>query len=88
MADEPNIPVIANPHAPDVFADAAASFSLMGGVVRIAFTAVRPTELGGASSHVVIGQLAMPLEGAQGLAVGLFDFLKSRGEFPSGETAQ
>jgi len=88
MADEQTLRIIANPHAQDVFADAAASFSLIGGVVRITLTAVRPLEVPGGSGHVVIGQLAMPLEAAQGLSVGLYDFLKGQGVVPSGETAQ
>jgi hypothetical protein len=88
MAEEQTLNVIANPHAPDVFADAAASFSLIGGVIRMTLTAVRPLEVPGSSAHVVIGQLAMPLEGAQALSVGLYDFLKAQGAAPSGETVQ
>lgn len=83
MAEEPQVNVIVNPHAPDVFADAAASFSLIGGVVRITFTAVRPIEVPGSNVHVVIGQLAMPLEGAQALSVGLHGFLEQQGLSPS-----
>jgi hypothetical protein len=89
MADEPEtVAIIANPHAPDVFADNAASFSMNGSVIKVTLTAFRPLEVGGANGHVAIGQLVMPLEGAQGLAIGLYDFLKSRGAIPSGETAQ
>jgi hypothetical protein len=94
MADEqPTFKVIENPHAGEVFADAAASFSLAGGVVRVTFTAFRPLEVGGESAHVVIGRLAIPVEGAQGLAIGLYDFLKQRGLDPStlvsgGQSAQ
>jgi hypothetical protein len=60
----------------------------MGGVVRITLTAMRPVEVPGASRHVVIGQVIMPLEGAQGLSVGLYDFLKGQGVAPSSETVQ
>lgn len=88
MADNLSLSVIANPHAPEVFADNAASFQLNGAVVKITFTSVRPVEIGAPNAHVTIGQLVMPVEGAQGLAVGLYDFLKSRGVITSGETAQ
>jgi hypothetical protein len=94
MADEKKPPTfVENPRAGEVFADLAASFSLVGGVVRITLTAVRPLRVGGEYGHVVIGRLAMPLEGAQGLCVGLYDFLKQRGHDPSarissGQTAQ
>jgi hypothetical protein len=90
MAEEQTPPAfIVNPHAPDIFADAAPSFSLNGGVVRITLATLRPLQVGGASGPVVIGQLVMPLEGAQGLAVGLYDFLKAQGVAPSsGQTAQ
>jgi hypothetical protein len=85
---QPPSPIIPNPHAPDVYADGAASFSLIAGVVRITLATQRPIEVPGASAPVVIGQLVMPLEGAQSLAVGLYDFLKSHGAAPSRETVQ
>lgn len=55
------------------------------GVVKITLTAIRPLEVGGKNAHVSIGQLVMPVEGAQALAIGLYDFLKSRKVIPSGE---
>ena len=77
------IKVIENPQAGEVFADDAASFSLVNGVLRITFTAFRPLEIGGESGHVVIGRLAMPLVGAQSLSLALYNFLKERGCDPS-----
>ena len=82
MAEEQSLKIIENPHAGDVFADAGASFSLIGGVVRVTFTAIRPLKVGGENAHVVIGYLNMPLEGAQSLCLGLYDFLKQRGHDP------
>jgi hypothetical protein len=72
---------IDNPMAPDVFADVAIGFHLVNGMVKITFGSVRvnhqtsPVPV----NHVVIGRLVMSVAGAQNLAVGLFDFLKSQG---------
>jgi hypothetical protein len=77
----PTISLIDNPMAPDVFADEALGFFVNEGVVRITFATGRwnHTSSPPAINRVVIGRLVMPAEGAQALAIGLFDFLKSRG---------
>jgi hypothetical protein len=70
--------------AADVYADAAAFFSLKGGNVSITFVssrfdnAAQPPVV----RNVFIGRLIMPLSGAQNLAVGLFDYLKNQGLVP------
>jgi hypothetical protein len=70
--------------APDVFADDAVGFFVHNGVVRITFASTRANHISapGPINRVVIGRIVMPLAGAQGLAIGLFDFLKSRGLAP------
>ena len=81
----PATPYVDNPHAPEVFAEGATGFLLFNGNVHITLTAprsnygVEPPII----SRVVIGRLVMPLNGAQNLAVGLYDFLKSRGFEPA-----
>lgn len=81
MADEtPQPKVLDNPHSPDVFADDALSFSVLDGTVRITFSAFKFTQPPpGEGCNVVVGRLVMPQAGAERLALGLFDFLKSRG---------
>jgi hypothetical protein len=79
------LPIVATPHSPDVFADEALGFEISGGVVRITF-ATRKMVDGAPPSDVqwmVIGRLLMPTRGAHGLAVGLFNYLKSIGLDPA-----
>lgn len=72
------IKLIANPHAPDVFANNAASYGLVDGVLRVSFTAIKPVEIGGESAFVHIGNLVMPVEAARRMVIDLYGFLKSR----------
>lgn len=76
---------IDNPMAPDFFADAAIGFHFLNGVVKITLGSVRVNHgtSPGPSNNVVTGRLVMSVGGAQNLAVGLFDFLKSRGLAPA-----
>jgi hypothetical protein len=67
--------------AREIFADDAASISLISGVLRITFTTVRE-EAGSAPKRVVVSRLAMPLGGAQELCISLTNFLKSKGWNP------
>lgn len=79
--------IIENPQRGEIFADDAVAFSLVNGVVRVTLTAVRPVPGAEQPAHVVIGRLAMPLTGAQGLAMKLYDFLNSQGAiFEQGQT--
>jgi len=85
---------IDNPHAPEIFAGDSVGFLINNGNVHITLGALRsdygtnPPRL----NAVVIGRLVMPLNGAQSLAVQLYDFLKSRGFDPAqpvpGQTVQ
>ena len=72
---------IDNPMAPDIYADEATGFHFVNGVVKITFSAARVNHVSspGPVSRVVIGRLVMSIPAAQGLAVGLFDFLKKQG---------
>jgi hypothetical protein len=83
MANEAGgMKIVENPQRGEIFADDAVAFSLVNGVVRVTLTAVRPLPAADQQAHVVIGRLAMPLPGAQGLAMKLYDFLKSQGSIP------
>ena len=80
---------IDNPHAPDVFADEATGFLLLGNNVRITFSSVRVNHVTtpGPVRRVVIGRLVLPLDAAENLHKGLADFLgrmKERAKASSG----
>ena len=73
MADQKNVDFIDHAFAPEMFADAALHFSLASGVVRITLSSNR--YVNGQNQKVVVGRIAIPTTGAQGLVVGLNDFL-------------
>src|SRR5687767_14204446 len=75
------LPIVADQAAPDVHADEALGFEVFGGVIRITL-ATRKMQDGAPPSDphwVVIGRLAMPVRGAQALALGLLNYLKTLG---------
>ncbi len=69
-----------NPHAPDVFADAAPGFFNFNGNIRITFESVRVNHATapGPLTRVVIGRLVMPLAAAEVMAKGLLDFINQQ----------
>src|SRR4051812_6872148 len=73
--------IIDNPHAPEVFAEGALGFFLKDGNVHVTFSAPRVDHRTspGPINRVVVGRVVMPLAGAHGLALGLYDFLKKNG---------
>lgn len=82
--EEHTVPYLDNPHAPEVFSTAAAGFFVNNGCVHITFESARVNHENavGQINRVVIARLVMPIGGAQGLAAGLYDFLKSQGLDP------
>jgi hypothetical protein len=84
QGETPGVEFIDDPHAPEVFAGEAVGFFLSAGIIQITFASPRanhgkePTSV----SRLVIARLAMPVSGAQGLAAGLYDFLKKQGLDP------
>ncbi|HSR00786.1 MAG TPA: hypothetical protein VLM36_12835 [Sphingomicrobium sp.] len=88
MATSDDIPpLFDNPNAPEVFAAQATGFLAIGDSVVVTlecgksdYSGPEPT----VARHVV-ARLIMPRSGAEGLAVGLFDFLKKGSENGSGE---
>jgi hypothetical protein len=85
MTNDGGVTFIDDPHAPDIFAGAATGFFNLGGVIMITLETphVDHSSSPGPINRVVTGRLVMPLVGAQGLAVGLFNFLKSQGLDPA-----
>jgi hypothetical protein len=89
QADAPKVEFVDSAHAPEVFASEACGFFVSDGVIHITFASARVNHSAnpGAVRRVVIGRLAMPIRGAQGLALGLYDFLKKQGLDPMPQTA-
>ena len=54
---------------------------MSNGAISITLESIRAShsEPPGPLSRVVVGRLVMPINGAQGLAIGLFDFLEKQG---------
>jgi hypothetical protein len=65
-----------NPHAPDIFADAATGIAVVSGLIRVTFESAKVYH--GASpgvNRVVVGRLVMPLSAAEGLLNLLSDYI-------------
>lgn len=76
-------PFIDDVQGPEVYADKAHFFSQKGGNICITFSSARyDNSDGGVLKYVAVERLVLPLEGARGLAIGLYDFLAQRGLAP------
>jgi len=77
----PTIKFVDNPNAPELYASGATGFFVSNGTISITLESIRADhgEKPGPMSRVVVGRLTMPAAGAQGLAIGLFDFLEKQG---------
>lgn len=87
MSDKDNGPLqlFDDPHAPEVFATNASGFANIGGSIVVTLECTKSDYSGitpQAARHVV-SRLVMPASGAQALAVGLYDYLKSIGFDPA-----
>ena len=78
---EPSIIMVDNPLAPELYASGATGFFVSNGMITITLESLRPdhSDKPGPLTRVVVGRLVMPAAGAQGLAIGLFDFLEKQG---------
>lgn len=78
---EPTIQFVDNPGAPELYASGATGFFVSNGMVTITLESIRAdhADKPGPLTRVVVGRLVMPAAGAQGLAIGLFDFLEKQG---------
>jgi hypothetical protein len=81
MAKTPTVNFIDNPNAPEIYVSGATGFFVSNGNVTITFESARAdhSESPGPVYRTVVGRLVMPAASAQGLAVGLFDFLEKQG---------
>jgi hypothetical protein len=84
MAKDPKTETLAfndNPLAPELYASGATGFFVSNNTVTITLESVRADhgDKPGPLQRVVVGRLTMPAAGAQGLAIGLFDFLEKQG---------
>ena len=70
-----------NPLAPEIYASGATGFFVSNNSISITLESLRAdhAEKPGPLQRVVVGRLVMPAAGAQGLAIGLFDFLEKQG---------
>lgn len=84
MADPPKIEIV-DPGAGDIFADEALDFDIINNTLRIRFGVARPNApaMPAQQQLVHVGRLIMPLESAQRLCIGLYDFLKNAGADPA-----
>jgi hypothetical protein len=75
MAEKPAI--IDNPQAPDMFADGALGWHIIGGNIKITFQFIRAVHSGekAPANRVVSGRLVMPVEQAEIMAKGLLEFI-------------
>jgi hypothetical protein len=81
MAKAPTIKFFDNPTAPETFASAATGFSASNGNITITLESLRAdhSDDPGPVYRSLVGRIVMPAAGAQGLAIGLFDFLEKQG---------
>lgn len=81
MASKPPIKFVDNPQAPEFYAAGAAGFFVANGVITITLESIQAdhSDNSGPLRRTVVSRLTMPASGAQGLAIGLFEFLEKHG---------
>lgn len=80
MENDATMPLVDEPHAPEIFATNPAGFLNLRGTIVITLEALKSdySTDPGTLSRVVSGRLILTTDGAHALAVGLFDFLKKQ----------
>jgi hypothetical protein len=79
MAAKPDIKFVDNPLAPELYASGATGFFVSNGTITLESIRADHGDKPGPLSRTVVARLTMPAAGAQGLAIGLFDFLDKQG---------
>ncbi len=81
MAKNPPAQFRDNPAAPEIYASGATGFFVSNGNITITFESARAdhSESPGPVFRQAVARIVIPAAGAQGLAVGLFDFLEKQG---------
>jgi hypothetical protein len=74
---QPEVVFIDNPHAPEVFADAATGIAFLGGNIRLTFESLRVNHVTtpGPVNRVVMARLVMPIAAAEALQQLLSEYL-------------
>ncbi len=82
--EPPKMPIVDDPHAPEIFVSEVVGTWLNSDVVRIAFASARGDHSSprGQINRVVNLRLAMPVPAAKSLAAELFSYLKQQGHDP------
>ena len=82
---EPAIPLINDPHAPEVFTTGCCGLSIGAGTVAVTFESARcdHSDPNCAMQRVVVNRLVMPIGAAQALVLQLNDALQRSGLSPS-----
>ncbi len=72
------MPLIDNPHAPDIFADALTGYFVLNGSVRLTFESARANHAvpAGPLKRVVTGRLTMPIDAAERMAREVLAFIE------------
>jgi hypothetical protein len=81
MAKTPTLNFVDNPDAPEIFSSGATGFFVANGNITITFESARAdhSQSPGPVYRTVVSRIVLPVAAAQGLAVGLFDFLEKQG---------
>ena len=84
-APQPPIPLINDPHAPEVFTTGCCGLSIGPGTVAVTFESARcdHSDPNCAMQRVVVNRLVMPIAAAQALVLQLNDALQRSGLSPS-----
>ena len=82
---KPKLEFIDDPAGLELYVDDATGFGLLNGTVAITLEALRwdHSQENMLPRRVVVAHLRMSIPAAQGLAVGLFDFMAQRGLNPT-----
>ncbi len=85
LAAQPQVPLINDPHAPEVFTTGCCGLSIGSGTVTVTFESARcdHSDPNCAMQRVVVNRMVMPIQAAQALVLQLNDALQRSGLSPS-----
>ncbi|WP_174300716.1 hypothetical protein [Caulobacter sp. S45] len=85
LAGQPQVPLINDPHAPEVFTTGCCGLSIGPGTVTVTFESARCDHSDPTCpiQRVVVNRMVMPIQAAQALVLQLNDALQRSGLSPS-----
>ena len=85
VAPQPPVPLINDPHAPEVFTTGCCGLSIGPGTVTVTFESARcdHSDPSCPMQRVVVNRMVMPIQAAQALVLQLNDALQRSGLSPS-----